>query len=88
MNINPEKLTLGEVELIQWQYQGLSTFKERLWKAISVADSTNLAALEKGYPDQVKAYRAFGEKEGYWVDVLTRAELIKPMPETPEQESH
>jgi hypothetical protein len=89
MQINTDKLTLGEIELIQWQYQGLSSFKERLWKAISTADSANLVALERGYPEQVKAYRAFGGTEGYWHDVLVRAELVKPMPATNEgEESH
>ena len=86
MQINTDKLTLGEIELIQWQYQGLSTFKTLLWRAISTADSTNLAALGKGYPEQVKAYRAFGGAEGYWQDVLIRAELVKPMPAANEGE--
>lgn len=93
MQLNTSKLTIGEVELIQVQYDGsIGSFKRSLWKAIMGADSNNLDRLAKAYPEQISAYRRYTGEDGYWVDVLTRAGLVAspepqeppiPSPETP-----
>ena len=77
-----KNLHIGEVELIQTQYNGeLGDFKSHLWAAIMAADQGNLDRIEKGYPDQVRAYRDYVGKAGYWVDLLTRAGLVASPPE-------
>ena len=87
MNVDPTKLTVGEIELLQWQYGGgLGGFKEALWKAIQHADISNLNLLSTGFPDQVEAYRRFTSEDGYWEDVMSRAGLIQPKPEAANEE--
>ena len=89
MNIDTSKLNIGELELIQTQYNGdLGSFKKALWVAIMHADLANLARLEQGFPEQVIAFRKFGHEPGYWVDVLTRAGLVAPQPATPPAPGH
>jgi hypothetical protein len=81
MQIDTTKLNVGEVELLQWQFGGdLGNFKTALWKAITHSDSGNLDRLGLGFPDQVEAFRKFGQAAGYWQDVLMRAGLVTPQP--------
>ena len=81
MQIDPSKLNVGEIELLQFQYKGdLGTFKNYLWKAISNADNNHLNRLATGFPEQVTAYRKFISEDGYWGDVLVRSGLVKPPP--------
>jgi hypothetical protein len=72
MFINYDNLNYGERELVKWQYKKLSGFGDALWLAIQRADTNNLDALEKGFPDQVIAYRRFSRENGYWEDVMSR----------------
>ena len=86
MQIDPSKLNIGEIELLQWQYKGdLGNFKNYLWKAISNADNNHLNRLAMGFPEQVTAYRKFTGEDGYWQSVLVRSGLVQPPPTTPEE---
>jgi len=88
MKMTVDQLHVGEIELIQTQYGGdLGSFKTALWDAITSADNTNLIKLEKGFPEQVRAYRDYISKDGYWVDVLTRAGLIAAPAQVPADSS-
>jgi hypothetical protein len=43
--------------LIKWQFKAhTSSFFEALWEAISMADTVNLARLERGFPEEVHAF--------------------------------
>jgi hypothetical protein len=82
MNIDPTHLDVGEVELIQWQFDSsMGSFKHHLWKTIAAADSSNMKALSAAFPLQVQAYTNYCNQDGYWMDVLTRAGLVKPRPD-------
>ena len=81
MQIDPSKLNVGEIELLQWQYKGdLGNFKNALWKAISNADNNHLNRIAMGFPEQATAYRKFISEEGYWQGVLVRSGLVTPPP--------
>ena len=89
MNIDTSQLDVGEVELIQWQFDSsMGSFKTHLWKAIANADGSNLKLLEKAFPSQVQAYRRFIGAEGYWMDLLRRAGLVAAPPSSKDEETH
>jgi hypothetical protein len=48
------------------------SFFTNLFRAISVADHQNLAKLEKGFPEEVEAWRLFAHTEGGLITLLTR----------------
>ena len=62
-------VTEGELSLYRWQYHRAGDFEQKLWEAITQADSTNLGKLELGFPEHVEAYRRYSYERGYW-DVL------------------
>lgn len=77
--VNTKLLTSGERGLIEWQYSmPMGSFRSTLWKAISLADESNLAALAKGFPSEVTAYEHYIRAPGYWERLLVRAGLIPP----------
>lgn len=87
MQINPNKLNAGEIELIQWQYKGdMGHFRNAVWKAIQNADNGNLERLRLGFPDQVDAYLRYIGEDGYWQDVLLRSGLVVSRPEEPAED--
>lgn len=89
MNIDTSQLNVGEVELIQWQFDSsMGDFKTYLWKALACADGSNLMLLDKAYPSQVHAYRRYTTVEGYWMDVLKRAGLVVAPPSSEGEETH
>lgn len=58
--------TPGEKFIIRWQFNSLGLlgdFKTALIQAICLADETNLCRLDRGFPDEVGAYRdwAYGD---------------------------
>lgn len=67
-----EPITEGERSLYRWQYKITGGFEKSLWSAILAADSTNLAAIEKGFPEHVAAYHRFGYEAGYWDALVKR----------------
>jgi hypothetical protein len=89
MQIDTTKLNVGELELIQTQYNGdLGNFKTALWEAIRYADQSNLKRLSTAFPEQVAAYVKFTSVQGYWQEVLVRAGLVKEPPAEAETETH
>ncbi|NLH94305.1 MAG: hypothetical protein GX466_08865 [Candidatus Cloacimonetes bacterium] len=62
----PPAITEGERSLYRWQYRQTSGFEAPLWQCISTADSANLDALAKGFPEHVTAYRRYASEGGYW----------------------
>ena len=89
MNIDTSQLDVGEVELIQHQFDSsMGSFKTHLWKAIANADGSNLILLEKAFPSQVQAYRRFIGAEGYWMHLLRQAGLVAPPPSSKDEETH
>lgn len=67
-------ITEGERSLHRWQYKLCGGFERSLWDAILAADSTNLAAIEKGFPEHIAAYRAYANQTGYWDALCKRIE--------------
>jgi len=67
-------LTEGERSLYRWQYHQTDDFEGCLWDCISRADSTNLANLERGFPEHLEAYRRYARESGYWSDLKYRIE--------------
>ena len=59
----------GERSLYRSHYDSLGGFETALWDALERADSTNLDALAKGFPEHVAALRNYYHVAGYW-DVL------------------
>lgn len=88
MKIDTTNLDTGEVELIHWQFSGLSGFKMHLWDAIACADLGHLNLLAQAFPGQVQAYRNYGHTPGYWPDVLKRAGLYTPPTTEEDNDKH
>lgn len=51
--------TNGEKEYVKLQFGMSDGFYAALWEAIAHADDENLARLEKGFPEEVAAFRTF-----------------------------
>lgn len=49
-------------------------FETALWDALERADSTNLDALAKGFPEHVAALRNFYHQAGYWDALRAKVE--------------
>ena len=66
----PDVLTPEEEAVFQWQYQTrlglLGHFRQELWQAIVRADDDNLARLERGFPIEVRGFRAYIGSPGWW----------------------
>lgn len=59
-------MTEGEIKLCEWQYELSGGFYSSLFNTMSHADSFNLMRLSVGFPEEVEAFRRFGNEEGYW----------------------
>ena len=59
-------LNPGELFIFEWQYRRLGHFKTALINAIKTADLPNRNKLEKGFPNEVAAYRAYVSESGWW----------------------
>lgn len=68
-------ITEGERSLhrykYRYKYRACGSFEGLLWDAIVAADSTNLDAIAKGFPEHVTAYRRFANEFGY-LDALCK----------------
>jgi hypothetical protein len=64
--------TAGERSLYRWQYKLCGGFESALWITIERADSANLAALERAFPEHVAAFRRYANEAGYWDDLCNR----------------
>ena len=73
MRYNTENLNAEEQAVMEWQYGILGGFKSTLWEAITRADSQNLEALGKGFPDEVNGYKKFAHVSGWFESVRHRA---------------
>ena len=49
-------------------------FETALWDALERADSTNLDALAKGFPEHVAALRNYRHQLGYWPNLVAKIE--------------
>lgn len=70
--MNLENLTKGERFIVDWQYHMAGNFRKALVEAIARADHFNLARLALGFPEEVKAYQNFANKDGWWDRVLEK----------------
>jgi len=66
---NGSSLNNGEIDLYNWQYNKLGGFMTKIFDAMAVADTTNLNMIGKGFPEQVQAYKNYGNLKGYWSQV-------------------
>ncbi len=64
----------GERSLYRSHYDSLGGFETALWDALERADSTNLDALAKGFPEHVAALRNFRHQPGYWDALRAKVE--------------
>lgn len=80
MTINYENLTKAESLIIDWQYNRgkLGSFQESLVNALSIADSSNLNRLKKGFPEEAEAMHNFHHKSGYFAALEVKAGLLAP----------
>lgn len=51
--------TAGEKAVVEWQFHLHGDFMAALFEAIKVADTDNLARLERGFQDEVGGFRAW-----------------------------
>jgi len=70
----PPAITEGEQSLYRHHYDSLGGFETALWDALERADSTNLDALAKGFPEHVAALRNFRHQPGYWPNLVAKVE--------------
>ena len=70
----PPAITEGERSLYRHHYDSLGGFETALWDALERADSTNLDALAKGFPEHVAALRNFRHQHGYWDALRAKVE--------------
>lgn len=69
---NSDEFTSTEKDVVlhvQYGVLPMGSFFTSLWKAIVAADLSNLRALEKGFPEEVKAWRSWTRG-----DLATRVE--------------
>ncbi len=64
----------GETDLYFWQYNKLGGFLTKIFDAMAVADTTNLNKIAKGFPQQVQAYKDYGNLSGFWEQVKINME--------------
>jgi hypothetical protein len=69
MPINMEGLTPGEIWIVEWQYRMMGGFNLALLNAIARADSNNIEKLRLGFPDEVGAYEAYTQQDGWWEEL-------------------
>ena len=62
-------LSQEELFIYKWKMNMLGGFKSSLMHTITLADSSNLACLEKGFPMEVSAYKCFAYRWGWWEGV-------------------
>lgn len=70
-------LTKGEEFIVEWRYGMLGDFKTALIRVIARADIHNQAKLALGFPDEVKAYQQYTQKDEWWNKVLIKAGIKK-----------
>ena len=68
------KLNQGEIDLYFWQYNKLGGFLTKIFDAMVVADTSNLNKIAKGFPQQVQAYKNYGNLSGFWEQVKLNIE--------------
>ena len=71
---DPLPVTEGERSLHRWQYRLAGDFERHLWSTIAAADSTNLRALARAFPEHVCAYVAYTRVPGWWDALKGRIE--------------
>lgn len=69
--------TEGELNLYKWQMGYSGSFFRNLFTTMTSADSQNLTRLGKAFPEEVEAYRRYGNEAGYWEDLQKRIKGIK-----------
>ena len=70
----PPAITEGERSLYRRHYDSLGGFETALWDALERADSTNLDALAKGFPEHVTALRNYRHLPSYWPNLVAKIE--------------
>ena len=62
----------GERSLHRWQYRQNGGFEHHLWECIMHADSGNLEALARAFPEHLEAYHRYATEPGYWTSLKER----------------
>ena len=70
-----QELSPVEQAAVKWQYGLYGDFYTDLFRAISRADTSNLAKLAKGFPVEVEAYWRYGNERGWWTSVQDKMGL-------------
>ena len=64
----------GERSLHRWQYRQNGGFEHRLWECTVRADSDNLEAPARTFPEHLEAYRRYATESEYWALLKERIE--------------
>lgn len=64
----------GERSLHRWQYRQNGGFEHRLWECTVRADSDNLEAPARTFPEHLEAYRRYATESEYWTLLKERIE--------------
>jgi hypothetical protein len=72
--ITTDKLTESQVIIIKWQYGYFGSFYKKMFEAITLADDTNIARIEKGFPELVKAFNLYKTQFGFFDECERLAE--------------
>lgn len=72
--MNTGRISRAEYGLLGWQgLVPLGDFERALWSALGVADSSNLRALGKGFPEEVEALNRYRNERDYFDNLRERA---------------
>jgi hypothetical protein len=69
------KLTTAERMLVEWANGVASHSTTALFECMARFDTTNLAKLEKGFPEQVEVWRKYKGGGGWWAALCARLEI-------------
>lgn len=76
-----EKFSEDEIIIIKWQYGYFGSFYKKIIEAYRCADAGNKAAIEKGFPELVRAMERFDKEEGFFEYVERKAETYELNPQ-------
>ena len=65
-------LSPEEAAIYEWKEGFCGDFHNALWRAISLADSLNMARLSLGFPVETSAYMLYSREAGWWQKALKK----------------
>jgi len=77
-NLKGANLSHAELKLCEYQYNMGGSFYKHLFEAIYRADDGNLERLERGFPEEVQAYKNYSRTAGYWTRLQIEFKKLHP----------